>query len=473
MSLKQAVSDGGLVGLNVDEDVRRKGQFVPFCGVLASTHTSAAVLQRATKAKIAIVTCQRVGLERFKVHLWDVIEHDPGRPRESERERVCAAVAAGLEAALRSYPDQWLWTLRRWKTRPAGEAESPLPQRVEPGRAPKPLAPLRPSWTLRLGLTALALCLLSIPAFLLGPRRVADPSRLRIRLQAEEPAALAAEISRREAGLAGITSGCAARVVFANPASPAQTDVAVVYVHGFSATRQETAPLAENLARAWGANLFEARLRGHGRGGAALGVVRCEEWLSDAAEAIEVGRRLGRRVVVISCSTGSSLVAWLISHGHAERVVASIWISPNFAPRNSSSRILTGPWGAQLVEPIVGPERSWTPSNELQGRYWTTRYPSSVLVEMQATVDLANRADLARHQTPLLMIYSPRDRILSPAAMERRFADVGAARKEAQPFLDDTDPVHHVLAGAVLSPGSTADLVARIRAFADPLLAPQ
>ena len=39
----------------------------------------------------------------------------------------------------------------------------------------------------------------------------------------------------------------------------------VVSLHGFSATRQETAPLAERVATALAANLFETRLSGHGR----------------------------------------------------------------------------------------------------------------------------------------------------------------------------------------------------------------
>ena len=477
-ALKQALSEGQIVGLNIDEDVRRGGTFVPFCGVLASTHASAALLQRASGAKIMVVTCQRSGPEQFKVHLWDLIEADPQLEPDAERVRVCGRIAAGFERALRAYPDQWLWTLRRWKTRPPAESGEPgeeretypLPPRIEPARAPDPLPPLRPSWTLRSGLAALTLLVVALGVFLGGPRRVADTSLLEVRLEAREPAAIAREIAAREAAIGDVDSACAARVVFANPERPVRTRLSLVYVHGFSATRQETAPLALDLARAWGANLFEARLRGHGRPGAALGVARTEDWLSDAAEALEIGRRLGEQVVVISCSTGSSLVAWLMSHGHAEGVLASVWISPNFAPRAETTRLLTGPWGQEICALVVGPERSWTPGSELHARYWTHRYPSQALVEMQATVDLAQAADLAKHATPLLMIYSPRDRVLSPHAMEARFAEVGAALKERQTFLEDSDPEHHVLAGAVLSPDSTAVLARRIRGFVDPLL---
>lgn len=477
-ALKQALSEGQIVGLNIDEDVRRGGTFVPFCGVQASTHASAALLQRASGAKIMVVTCQRTGVERFKVHLWDLIEPDSSLEPDAERERVCARIAAGFERALRTYPDQWLWTLRRWKTRPPGEASHEgaegrgpaLPPRVEAAQAPDPLPPLPPSWTLRCGLALLAGLALALGAFFLGPRRVADPSLLEVRVQARAPEALAREISTREAAIGDVDSECAARVVFAAPNRPAKTALAVVYVHGFSATRQETAPLALELARSWGANLFEARLRGHGRPGVALGAARTEEWLSDAAEALEIGRRLGDRVVVISCSTGSSLVAWLLSHGHAQGVLASVWISPNFEPRAWSSRLLTGPWGNEICAWAVGPERSWTPGSKLHARYWTHRYPSQVLVEMQATVDLAQAADLSQHRTPLLMIYSPRDRILSPQAMEERFAAVGASRKEREAFLEDGDPSHHVLAGDVLSPGSTGVLRGRIREFVEPLL---
>ncbi|MDD4273595.1 MAG: hypothetical protein PHG14_07705 [Desulfobacter postgatei] len=38
-----------------------------------------------------------------------------------------------------------------------------------------------------------------------------------------------------------------------------------VYIHGFSATRKETAPLSDLVAKTLNANLFYTRLSGHGR----------------------------------------------------------------------------------------------------------------------------------------------------------------------------------------------------------------
>lgn len=121
--LKKALARGAIVGMNVDENAR-DGVFVPFCGRLAATNQSAALLQRVSRAPIAVMTCQRLRPGRFQVRLWDVIRPEPGPP-EAEVLRVTTRVAAGLERALRAHPEQWLWSLRRWETRPPGEASQP------------------------------------------------------------------------------------------------------------------------------------------------------------------------------------------------------------------------------------------------------------------------------------------------------------------------------------------------------------
>lgn len=106
---------------------------------------------------------------------------------------------------------------------------------------------------------------------------------------------LAAEIDASEAALA-VDPAVAARIVWHDPEKPDQTPLAVVYLHGFSATHRETAPLSEQVAAALGANLYLTRLQGHGLGSAALGAASAESWVKDADRAMAIGRCHSRAV---------------------------------------------------------------------------------------------------------------------------------------------------------------------------------
>ena len=135
----------------------------------------------------------------------------------------------------------------------------------------------------------------------------------------------------------------ARRVVFAGDS--VRTPYSVVYLHGFSATRQETAPLSEQVARALGANLFETRLTGHGLPGDSLDGVTARDWLEDAVEAFEIGRALGDSVIVIGTSTGGTLGAWLATMPAIadDGLHSLVLISPNFGPVDRAAALLMPP----------------------------------------------------------------------------------------------------------------------------------
>ena len=245
----------------------------------------------------------------------------------------------------------------------------------------------------------------------------------------------------------------------------AQTPFSIVYLHGFSATRQETAPLAEVVAELLGANLFETRLRGHGRERDELGEVRAEDWLNDAIEALAIGAKLGKRVVVIGTSTGATLAAAMLGHPAMHVVDTIVMLSPNFAPRDPAAAWLTRPAGPLLARILVGETRSWEPYNERQGLYWSTTYPIGAAVEMMRLVDLANRklpADVAQR---LLMFYSTDDSVISPEAALEVLERSAAPQKAIIRIEDPGDPSHHILAGDVLSPQKTQRIANDIAAF--------
>ena len=140
-----------------------------------------------------------------------------------------------------------------------------------------------------------------------GPRPVVDET---VRF---DPATVSADLdgwlAEREAAVAGLKDGAQKEIVWADPATKARTPLAIVYIHGFSATKWETRPLPDKVAAGLGANLFFTRLTGHGGDGAMLASASMNDWINDVAEAIAVGERIGEKIVIIGASTGGTLAA--------------------------------------------------------------------------------------------------------------------------------------------------------------------
>ncbi len=210
-------------------------------------------------------------------------------------------------------------------------------------------------------------------------------------------------LARKEAAYNDIVPGTEKKIVWAHVPGE-QTPLAIVYVHGFSASRQDTAPLAARIAGKLHANLYSTRLSGHGRGSEAMLDGSVNSWLDDMHEGMEIGKRLGQRVVLMGISTGGTLAVWQAVHSDRDEIAALVLLSPNFGPADHRTEILTWPWGAQLAELLVGKTRSWKPVNEAHGRYWTSSYPVRALLPMMGLVKMVRSLDLQTIKAPTLVI---------------------------------------------------------------------
>jgi KDO2-lipid IV(A) lauroyltransferase len=114
---------GGSVGILSDVNSQAKeGVFVPFFGHLACTATGVATL--AIRANAIIVPMWVVWDEqkgKYKIVYEDIIDPVENAGVSDHVKTTTAQCVAALEAAIRKYPDQWVWVHRRWKTRPPGE----------------------------------------------------------------------------------------------------------------------------------------------------------------------------------------------------------------------------------------------------------------------------------------------------------------------------------------------------------------
>jgi alpha-beta hydrolase superfamily lysophospholipase len=258
----------------------------------------------------------------------------------------------------------------------------------------------------------------------------------------------------REGVFTDLTPGAEKTVLWAGETG-ARTPLALVYLHGFSATRAEIEPVPQIVARALGANLFLTRLAGHGRPGAALGQATTTDWALDLDEAMGLGRRLGARVVLIGTSTGGTLAALAtLDPALTPDLAGVVLISPNFGLQSAQARLLDLPFADRVLPALMGAERSFTPQNADHARYWTTTYPTDALFPLRAVQRQAGAADYSGVRVPLLVLMAEGDRVVDPAATRRVVAGWGApARIEVIAGADDPD--QHVIAGRILSPATT------------------
>jgi pimeloyl-ACP methyl ester carboxylesterase len=247
---------------------------------------------------------------------------------------------------------------------------------------------------------------------------------------------------------------------------PEQRALALVYIHGFSASRRETWPLCDRLAEAISANLFYTRLSGHGRDGDALAGATATDWLTDGLEAMAIGRRLGRQVVVVAMSTGATLATWLATQPSvAPHLHSLVLLSPNFFPKNPLAALALWPPGLRFLEKFYGGWRCFTVANAEQTRYWTSRYPVRAIATMMQLVRLSWRIDLKAAAMPVLMMLNPWDRVINVSVAMTRYRSFPSPCKKLVLFRQNRDLGRHVLAGDVMTPQSTDQVLAIIQEF--------
>jgi len=274
-------------------------------------------------------------------------------------------------------------------------------------------------------------------------------------------------LAAQEAAVPELRPDAAKRIVWAG-APGARTELAVVYLHGFSASREEARPLPDIVAGRLDANLFLTRLSGHGRDGAAMAEATVQDWVDDVAEAMAVGRRLGDRVILIGTSTGGTLAALAAARDDLNEGLAGVaLISPNFRAAGWGGRVIEWP-GAGVWGPLlIGAERGFEPVNEGHARHWTTRYPTQTLATLGALTRAVRTLNLGGIEIPALFLVSTDDGVIDTRAARRAAARWGGPNVLVPVTLGaGDDPAGHVLAGDILSPSRTAPIAERIVAWA-------
>lgn len=298
-------------------------------------------------------------------------------------------------------------------------------------------------------LMALAILCLLILVYVMGPQPARpDFSALALPVITTDLKHLEDSINQKEQSIR-LKPDNQARIIWATPYQ--KTPYSMVYLHGNGASQEEGDPINEALAARYGCNLYMARLEDHGlEGDNLLEHIDPLRWMQSALDAIAIGKALGEKVIVVSCSTGSTLALYLAAR-YPDLAEAQIMLSPNVDLYDSRSFLMTAPWGLQLSRLIVGSKfYGWKAPGPAQ-QYWYTHYRLEGIITLKAIIDeTMNEKTFSQINDPLYLTYYYRDEdhqddVVSVKRMRDMFAQLGtpaALKKEVA--LTDADT--HIIA---------------------------
>ena len=246
-----------------------------------------------------------------------------------------------------------------------------------------------------------------------------------------------------------------AKIVWAD-STHQQTEYAIVYLHGFSASQMEGAPVHENIAKTFHCNLYLSRLAEHGIDTTEdLQNLTAENYWESAKLAYAIGKQLGKKVIIMSTSTGGTLSLQLAA-AYPE-IAGLIMYSPNIAINNPAAPLLNNPWGLQIARLVKGGNyANIAYKNPDYPKYWNTHYRLESTVALQNLVEATmSKEQFAKVHQPSLVLYyykdeAHQDNVVKVSAIKEMFAEI-ATPDSLKKSVAIPNAESHVLGSPIVS----------------------
>ncbi|WP_343330569.1 glycerophosphodiester phosphodiesterase family protein [Polaribacter staleyi] len=186
-------------------------------------------------------------------------------------------------------------------------------------------------------------------------------------------AALEKSINYKEAHVKGMKSGNEARIIWSENYKEKQSPIAFVYLHGFGASGREGEPVMSMLSKKYNANVYLSRLKEHGLGRDDNFInLTPENYIASAKEALEIGKKIGKKVILVSTSTGGTLSLKLASEDAS--ILGLVMYSPFIGLKNPAFAAIVTPEGKAGFIKMNHGEIIKQKRPEEEAKYWSTSY---------------------------------------------------------------------------------------------------
>jgi len=295
----------------------------------------------------------------------------------------------------------------------------------------------------------LVLILVLVIVYLSGPNPSDPVYDTALPAYAADPTQLDSQVRQGDAGRP-VKPDNESRIVWFEDSVHAPTEYAVVYLHGFSASQEEGDPVHMGFARRYGCNLYLPRLAEHGLDTSdALAALTADKYWESAKAALAVGKRIGKKVILMGTSTGGSQALQLAAT-YPEDVHALILLSPNIQINDANAYLLNNPWGLQIARLVKdGMYNHSSDQRDIYKKYWYSKYRLEGTVALQEMLETTMTPEnFKKIKQPLLLLYyyqdeAHQDPVVRVSAMREMFDQVStpASQKRAVPIPEAGDHV--------------------------------
>ena len=252
-----------------------------------------------------------------------------------------------------------------------------------------------------------------------------------------------------------IKPGNEAEIVWANDSLKQKTAYAIVYLHGFTASKEEGNPVHKNIAQKFGCNLYLSRLAEHGLDTTdQLINLTAENYWQSAKEALAIGKQLGNKVILMGTSTGGTNAIQLAA-AYPDDIASLVLLSPNIAINDPMAWVANNHWGLQAGRLVMkGDFVTSKDQRDIFKKYWYSHYRLEGVAALQEMLETSmTRETFNKINQPTLLLYYYKDdvhqdSVVKVSAMLEMFEALSSTKKIKQAMPNTGD---HVLGSPIKS----------------------
>lgn len=287
-----------------------------------------------------------------------------------------------------------------------------------------------------------------------------------------DPVKLNTYLEERE-GTFALKPGTEAHIVWDSESNPQKTEYALVYLHGFRASHPEGNPVHKQIAKEFGFNLFLSRLDEHGiESEYPLLNLTEEKLLQSAHFAMEIGRRIGEKVILMGTSTGGSLALYLAAQQEFKNDISSLILySPLIRFYGIKEKLLMNAFGRKCLRILPGPKHlvKAQQSTYAEDRIWNKNYALGGALALGTFVEHYMKPSLfSKVQCPVFTGYyfknkRNQDTVVSVPAVRRMIKKLGSRTKNVL-SINFSNAGTHVICSSLVS-NAVGDVIFETKKF--------